>query len=146
MKSRRRHPHVNLSWTNRSERSKPCSVSEKVEKWGIIFFHPYPYMVQGRFVCVSVCLSVCLSVYLSVFWKIMNNFWTDGPPPVPKFLVIWCRKHSPKGEVSLYNRCAVYKDWTWAIKKICGFCMYLVKQLNPNLQNWRPTVQWYFPP
>ena len=26
--------------------------------------------------------------------------------------------------------------------KTCCFCTYEVKQLNPNLKNWRPVVQW----
>ena len=47
-----------------------CSITpfcERLKKTGHNFFCPYPYMVQGLFICVS------------VFWKIMNNFWMDEP-------------------------------------------------------------------
>ena len=37
----------------------------------------YPYTVKGWFVCVS------------VFWKILNNFWTDGPIQAKFSGVVW---------------------------------------------------------
>ena len=37
------------------------------------------------------------------------------------------------------------KTWFDQKNKLCCF-LYAVKQLNPNLWNWRPAVQWYFPP
>ena len=48
------------------------------------------------------------------------------------------------GEESLYGWSPVWQDWIWPRKKISSY-LYVVKQVESKLVNWRPAlVQWSF--
>ena len=78
-------------------------------------------------------LVFCARFRVSVYYSFLFNY-----------LFTLIREHSPLGEGSLYSWSPVQHDWNWPMKEIL-FYLYLVKQSNATLLNWRPAIQWCFP-